>query len=257
MTSRDKGWLYDVPVYFFFFYTIFPLFGPQGVNACLLKDQHMQNQMVRPCHNVSRMEQRSERLMPLRRNNPCPCPQCCPRWSPWLWQSAPTKTSSSGTLEAVAPVTATCTARLAGCCPTDTRWVWSTTAATPVTQTKVLTWIGHSWKMTYGLMCAFSRLSPDAVSVYSKVFWKGCLPGSQGNLCKVCMGGTSEAATRRCADNHNELYYGNMGALRYVCTVILCTWGMQQLSRELSQTPHIIARYAIRKSSYWNHLKWW
>lgn len=145
-----------------FFYTIFPLFGPQGVNACLLKDQHMQNQMVRPCHNVSRMEQRSERLMPLRRNNPCPCPQCCPRWSPWLWQSAPTKTSSSGTLEAVAPVTATCTARLAGCCPTDTRWVWNTTAATPVTQTKVLTWIGHSWKMTYGLMCAFSRLSPNA-----------------------------------------------------------------------------------------------
>uniref|UniRef100_A0A3B5AR53 Serotransferrin n=1 Tax=Stegastes partitus TaxID=144197 RepID=A0A3B5AR53_9TELE len=41
-----------------------------------------------------------------------------------------------------------------------------------------------------------------------------CLPGSQGNLCKVCMGGTGEAATKRCADNHNERYYGNMGALR-------------------------------------------
>uniref|UniRef100_A0A673MP18 Transferrin-like domain-containing protein n=1 Tax=Sinocyclocheilus rhinocerous TaxID=307959 RepID=A0A673MP18_9TELE len=39
------------------------------------------------------------------------------------------------------------------------------------------------------------------------VFWKGCLPGGQGNLCKVCMGGTEEA------DNHNERYYGNMGAL--------------------------------------------
>ncbi|CAL8335540.1 unnamed protein product [Merluccius merluccius] len=49
---------------------------------------------------------------------------------------------------------------------------------------------------------------------YNNVFWKGCLPGSQGNLCKVCMGGTGEAATKRCADNHNERYYGNMGALR-------------------------------------------
>ncbi|XP_023269889.1 saxiphilin-like [Seriola lalandi dorsalis] len=54
----------------------------------------------------------------------------------------------------------------------------------------------------------------DPNQVYNKVFWKGCLPGSQGNLCKVCMGGTGEAATKRCADNHNERYYGNMGALR-------------------------------------------
>lgn len=51
--------------------------------------------------------------------------------------------------------------------------------------------------------------------VYNEVFWKGCLPGSQGNLCKVCLGGTGEAATKRCADNHNERYYGNMGALRF------------------------------------------
>lgn len=51
--------------------------------------------------------------------------------------------------------------------------------------------------------------------VYNKVFWKGCLPGSQGNLCKVCLGGTGEAVTKRCADNHNERYYGNMGALRF------------------------------------------
>ncbi|XP_056607597.1 saxiphilin-like isoform X1 [Triplophysa dalaica] len=50
--------------------------------------------------------------------------------------------------------------------------------------------------------------------VYAEVFWKGCLPGGQGSLCKVCMGGTEEAATRRCTDNHNERYYGNMGALR-------------------------------------------
>uniref|UniRef100_A0AAY4AAX1 Serotransferrin n=1 Tax=Denticeps clupeoides TaxID=299321 RepID=A0AAY4AAX1_9TELE len=49
---------------------------------------------------------------------------------------------------------------------------------------------------------------------YSEVFWKGCLPGSQGSLCKVCIGGTEEAASKRCSDNHNERYYGNMGALR-------------------------------------------
>ncbi|XP_076870592.1 saxiphilin-like isoform X2 [Brachyhypopomus gauderio] len=50
--------------------------------------------------------------------------------------------------------------------------------------------------------------------VYSEVFWKGCLPGAQGSLCKVCVGGTEEAATKRCSDNHNERYYGNLGALR-------------------------------------------
>ncbi|KAG7493631.1 hypothetical protein JOB18_013342 [Solea senegalensis] len=54
----------------------------------------------------------------------------------------------------------------------------------------------------------------DPDQAYNQVFWKGCLPGSQGNLCKVCMGGTGEAATKRCADNHNERFYGNMGALR-------------------------------------------
>ncbi|KTG07020.1 hypothetical protein cypCar_00007029, partial [Cyprinus carpio] len=57
-------------------------------------------------------------------------------------------------------------------------------------------------------------MQPSLFSVYTEVFWKGCLPGSQGSLCKVCMGGTEEAATKRCADNHNERYYGNMGALR-------------------------------------------
>uniref|UniRef100_A0A8C7WYE8 Serotransferrin n=1 Tax=Oryzias sinensis TaxID=183150 RepID=A0A8C7WYE8_9TELE len=56
--------------------------------------------------------------------------------------------------------------------------------------------------------------SCDPTRVYKEVFWKGCLPGSVGNLCKVCMGGTGEAATKRCTDNHNERYYGNMGALR-------------------------------------------
>ncbi|MEQ2194252.1 hypothetical protein XENOCAPTIV_026207, partial [Xenoophorus captivus] len=54
----------------------------------------------------------------------------------------------------------------------------------------------------------------------STVFWKGCLPGSQGNLCKVCMGGTGKAATKRCTNNHNERYYGNMGALRYMGVLV-------------------------------------
>uniref|UniRef100_A0A3B3T1Z3 Serotransferrin n=1 Tax=Paramormyrops kingsleyae TaxID=1676925 RepID=A0A3B3T1Z3_9TELE len=54
----------------------------------------------------------------------------------------------------------------------------------------------------------------DPSTVYSKVFWKGCLPGSQGALCKVCVGGKEEPGTKRCTDNHNERYYGNMGALR-------------------------------------------
>ncbi|KAI2663737.1 Serotransferrin [Labeo rohita] len=35
-----------------------------------------------------------------------------------------------------------------------------------------------------------------------------------GWVLPVCLGGTEEAATKRCADNHNERYYGNMGALR-------------------------------------------
>ncbi|XP_028303886.1 saxiphilin-like isoform X2 [Gouania willdenowi] len=56
--------------------------------------------------------------------------------------------------------------------------------------------------------------SCDPDQVYNQVFWKGCLPGSKENLCKVCIGGTAEAATKRCANNHNERYYGNFGALR-------------------------------------------
>ncbi|MFT7797310.1 saxiphilin-like [Arapaima gigas] len=54
----------------------------------------------------------------------------------------------------------------------------------------------------------------DPSMVYRQVFWKGCLPGSKGGLCKVCVGGKEEPGTKRCVDNHNEHYYGNMGALR-------------------------------------------
>ncbi|XP_030632456.1 saxiphilin-like [Chanos chanos] len=69
--------------------------------------------------------------------------------------------------------------------------------------------------LKYTLSVEHNTSAPcDPNSVYAGVFWKGCLPGAQGNLCKVCVGGTEEAATKRCADNHNERYYGNMGALR-------------------------------------------
>ncbi|NXO17064.1 TRFEB protein, partial [Oriolus oriolus] len=59
--------------------------------------------------------------------------------------------------------------------------------------------------------------SCDIGSAYQNYFWKGCLPGADGNLCKVCIGdGEVEGArmSSRCAASHNERYYGNMGALR-------------------------------------------
>ncbi|NWW75253.1 TRFE2 protein, partial [Climacteris rufus] len=57
----------------------------------------------------------------------------------------------------------------------------------------------------------------DIGSAYQSYFWKGCMPGADGNLCKVCIGdGEVEGArvSSRCAASHNERYYGNMGALR-------------------------------------------
>ncbi|NXB76562.1 TRFE2 protein, partial [Donacobius atricapilla] len=57
----------------------------------------------------------------------------------------------------------------------------------------------------------------DIASAYQNYFWKGCMPGASGNLCKVCIGdGEVEGArvSSRCAASHNERYYGNMGALR-------------------------------------------
>ncbi|NXH15030.1 TRFE2 protein, partial [Bucco capensis] len=59
--------------------------------------------------------------------------------------------------------------------------------------------------------------SCDIGSAYQNYFWKGCMPGADGNLCKVCIGdGEVEGAriSSRCAASHNERYYGNMGALR-------------------------------------------
>uniref|UniRef100_A0A8C3LBY1 Transferrin-like domain-containing protein n=1 Tax=Chrysolophus pictus TaxID=9089 RepID=A0A8C3LBY1_CHRPC len=57
----------------------------------------------------------------------------------------------------------------------------------------------------------------DIGSAYQNYFWKGCMPGADGNLCKVCIGDSEVEGARvssRCAANHNEHYYGNMGALR-------------------------------------------
>ncbi|NWZ37295.1 TRFE2 protein, partial [Brachypodius atriceps] len=61
--------------------------------------------------------------------------------------------------------------------------------------------------------------SCDIASAYQNYFWKGCMPGADGNLCKVCIGdGEVEGArvSSRCAASHNEHYYGNMGALSAV-----------------------------------------
>ncbi|NWI48832.1 TRFEB protein, partial [Calyptomena viridis] len=57
----------------------------------------------------------------------------------------------------------------------------------------------------------------DVGSAYQSYFWKSCMPGADGNLCKVCVGDSEVEGARvssRCAAGHNERYYGNMGALR-------------------------------------------
>ncbi|NWS14475.1 TRFE2 protein, partial [Pachyramphus minor] len=57
----------------------------------------------------------------------------------------------------------------------------------------------------------------DMGSAYQNYFWKGCMPGADGNMCKVCIGDSEVEGARvssRCAAGHNEHYYGNMGALR-------------------------------------------
>ncbi|XP_075424548.1 serotransferrin-1-like isoform X1 [Ascaphus truei] len=55
----------------------------------------------------------------------------------------------------------------------------------------------------------------DINSAYEGYFWKGCMPGAEGGLCRVCAGWEEgRRVTGRCAPNHDERYYGNMGALR-------------------------------------------
>ncbi|XP_056386626.1 saxiphilin-like isoform X3 [Hyla sarda] len=50
---------------------------------------------------------------------------------------------------------------------------------------------------------------------YENYFWKGCMPGGERGLCKVCVGWEEVGRVNgRCAANHDERYYGNMGALR-------------------------------------------
>ncbi|XP_018117261.1 saxiphilin isoform X1 [Xenopus laevis] len=55
----------------------------------------------------------------------------------------------------------------------------------------------------------------DINSAYRNYFWKGCMPGADNNLCKVCIGWEEgDRLMGRCTANHKERYYGNSGALR-------------------------------------------
>ncbi|XP_063171823.1 serotransferrin-like isoform X2 [Candoia aspera] len=55
----------------------------------------------------------------------------------------------------------------------------------------------------------------NLTSAYQYFFWKGCMPGAGGDLCKVCIGQEEGGkGSSRCAANHHERYYGNLGALR-------------------------------------------
>ncbi|XP_070806868.1 lactotransferrin-like [Pituophis catenifer annectens] len=55
----------------------------------------------------------------------------------------------------------------------------------------------------------------NLTSAYQNFFWKGCMPGASGNLCKVCIGQEGRVkGSSKCAANHHERYYGNLGALR-------------------------------------------
>ncbi|XP_072271634.1 serotransferrin-1-like [Pyxicephalus adspersus] len=55
----------------------------------------------------------------------------------------------------------------------------------------------------------------DINSAYKNYFWKGCMPGADDGLCKVCVGWEEGGRVNgKCAANHDERYYGNMGALR-------------------------------------------
>ncbi|XP_013925740.1 PREDICTED: serotransferrin-A-like [Thamnophis sirtalis] len=55
----------------------------------------------------------------------------------------------------------------------------------------------------------------NLTSAYQNFFWKGCMPGANGNLCKVCIGQEGRVkGSSKCAANHHERYYGNLGALR-------------------------------------------
>ncbi|XP_032084930.1 serotransferrin-2-like isoform X2 [Thamnophis elegans] len=55
----------------------------------------------------------------------------------------------------------------------------------------------------------------NLTSAYQNFFGKGCMPGANGNLCKVCIGQEGRVkGSSKCAANHHERYYGNLGALR-------------------------------------------
>ncbi|XP_063171824.1 ovotransferrin-like isoform X3 [Candoia aspera] len=62
--------------------------------------------------------------------------------------------------------------------------------------------------------CALAPVAAECYA-YQYFFWKGCMPGAGGDLCKVCIGQEEGGkGSSRCAANHHERYYGNLGALR-------------------------------------------
>ncbi|XP_058014101.1 saxiphilin-like isoform X2 [Ahaetulla prasina] len=70
-------------------------------------------------------------------------------------------------------------------------------------------------RYTVGALVNDSSSACNLTSAYQNFFWKGCMPGASGNLCKVCIGQERRVrGSSKCAANHHERYYGNLGALR-------------------------------------------
>ncbi|XP_070619680.1 lactotransferrin-like [Erythrolamprus reginae] len=76
-------------------------------------------------------------------------------------------------------------------------------------------WLLLSQYLVGALGNSSSNSTCNLTSAYQDFFWKGCMPGASGNLCKVCIGQEGRVkGSSRCAANHHERYYGNLGALR-------------------------------------------
>ncbi|GCC18834.1 hypothetical protein chiPu_0022145, partial [Chiloscyllium punctatum] len=86
---------------------------------------------------------------------------------------------------------------------------------------------GHLYSPAGWLLLTKYTVQPDRNSTdicdinkaFANYFRKGCMPGMnfKGKLCKVCIGREQAGMklfNQRCAANHDEFYYGNLGALR-------------------------------------------
>ncbi|XP_072443187.1 saxiphilin-like [Chiloscyllium punctatum] len=86
---------------------------------------------------------------------------------------------------------------------------------------------GHLYSPAGWLLLTKYTVRPDRNSTdicdinkaFANYFRKGCMPGMnfKGKLCKVCIGREQAGMklfNQRCAANHDEFYYGNLGALR-------------------------------------------